>query len=964
MINPNLISADDHEVSEGDNILQNNSSNQLWVPEKMISGHKSYGMVVLDTTSNSNQLIILGTSNPDVATVQKSVIIPPNSNHGIFEINTKSKGSITINAIHNGQHYTANTIVYSDTKKPSTLEIVIPGENVKADTIYAAVYSLDENGSPIAVDRNTRIKLSSSETLKTPDRVVIPFESDHVFFPIKVNGNGFISASSQGFESSRVDIQKTLEDVNVNFDIAPKIAHENSIVYFYVQLEKDGKPFKPPYVVDAFLTSSDESVISFSKESVTNNEKKNKLFSLSLVDGFAKGMAYTKNQGTAKLLVNVPTFGFGSSEIVVGKAVFNAEELGQTVQRVIENQNNTSAVVSRFEKITEEQPTDLLMWIFPKVTDKNSFAVVGAYRVVIEKEITLEPQEDETQQTVLLDQFTITPTLFDEQIVTVSSSGNVKHENTYELRQNNKVPGSALEIPLMAQGDGIHSIFVSATNLDSSTSEFEVVQQYDEQYNFHITKLPFSSGTNKDVAMISIVDGNQNIVDVSTISEDNLKLFISSQSLFVDSGDENIHEMIKNTFIVTADEINEKGLLSVASENIPPSTIEIVPSGIVSSSEIHVSPIIHVGEEFPYVVYDVDSNGIPLGINTEFDFSSGNEIDFVDENLLSSSLASDVATIAVITDNGLSSASVEIFENELSFTSHLDSKSARVNNDVFLRVISDVIGVDFTIESPFPFRQLDDDEFVITPDKELVGDITIIGAKDGYSAFSETISLDAKKIVTVKVTGNATDGRHLSIPYTIVSDSISESFSAPFVHDLKTRDSVIEFPYVHKTPVGHGYAFENMKVNNQILFSPILETELDKDLDITLNYQREVFIDVKGTGGGGVYEYGQTVNLSAPDVPKVWYFVKDTFDHWEGIDRIDSSISFNATQDMQITAVYREDHSLWMIVVLVSAVSMIVFGLYKKNESVRWMIEEYKEKLLKVVSSSLSTKSKKKAAKK
>ena len=270
----------------------------------------------------------------------------------------------------------------------------------------------------------------------------------------------------------------------------------------------------------------------------------------------------------------------------------------------------------------------------------------------------------------------------------------------------------------------------------------------------------------------------------------------------------------------------------------------------------------------------------------------------------------------------------------------------------------------FTIESPFPFRQLDDDEFVITPDKELVGDITIIGTKDGYSAFSETVSLDAKKIVTVKVTGNATDRRSLSIPYTIVSDSISESFSAPFVHDLKTRDSVIEFPYVHKTPVGHGYAFENMKVNDEILFSPILETELDKDLDITLNYQREVFIDVKGTGGGGVYEYGQTVNLSAPDVPKVWYFVKDTFDHWEGIDRIDSSISFNATQDMQITAVYREDHSLWMIVVLVSAVSMIVFGLYKKNESVRWMIEEYKEKLLKVVSSSLSTKSKKKAAKK
>ena len=79
---------------------------------------------------------------------------------------------------------------------------------------------------------------------------------------------------------------------------------------------------------------------------------------------------------------------------------------------------------------------------------------------------------------------------------------------------------------------------------------------------------------------------------------------------------------------------------------------------------------------------------------------------------------------------------------------------------------------------------------------------------------------------------------------------------------------------------------------------------------------------------------------------------------------IDSSISFNATQDMQITAVYREDHSLWMIAVLVSAVSMIVFGLYKKNESVRWMIEEYKEKLLKVVSLALSTKSNKKAAKK
>lgn len=939
---------------------QTPASENIWVPQKMIKGHQSYGMVILDKTSNNNRIVILGTSNSDIADVEKNTVILAHQNHGIFEIVPKSQGDVTISAVHGGNQFDAATTVYSDAKKPSMLEIIVPGEKIKADKIDAVVYSLDDNGSSVAVDHNTRVKISSSENIKTPMDVMIPFGEDHAFFPITVNGNGFVSASSNGFEPSRVDLTKTLEDVNINFNVAPNIAHKNSLVYFYLQLEKDGKPYRPPYVVDAFLTSSNEGIVSFSKEGRTDYEN-NRVFSVSLVDGFAKGVAYTKGEGSAQLLANVPAFGFARSDLVVGKAVFNAD-VNQTPQAVI-TQNNASAGIATFEKSQYEDPTDLLMWVFPNPTDKDAYAVVGTYRIEIEKEIVLELAEDQTQESVIFDQFTITPVLLDDGILAMSSSGNVNHGNAHILQQNSEVPISAIEIPLEGFGDGTHQVFASSTNLKSTNSEVVIVSQYDEEYGFQIKMLPFSIGdddasSRDDVAMVSIVDGTQSIIDVSTISEDgSLGLFVSSPNPFADTQEV---QMYKNMHVITAEQIFEKEIITVASDRISPQTIEIMPSGVTISAELDIPARVHVDEIFPYVVYDVDSNKVPLKENNTFDLSASNKIQFVDRSFLKPLAASDDESVIVMTDHGISSQSIEIFENRLFFVSEIDSTSVRVNDKVLIRIISDVAGIDFKIESPFPNKQLDDSTFVIMPDKELNTNITIIGTKNGYSAYSETIPLDAKKIVTVDVKGLTNDGGSLSIPYRIHSQGTSDPYTAPYTHDLKTVDSVLEFPERHTTSFGYGYEFQNMVVNGDVIDSPKLETKLDEDLMITLNYQRQVYIDVVGTDGSGVYEYGETVNLEAPDIPKAWYFVKDTFDHWEGIeDKVDSSISFEATQDMQITAVYREDNSLWMVIVLTSSVAMMAFGLYKKNESVRWMVNEQTEKILKLLSSKKIKKSEK-----
>ncbi len=972
----NIAHADMHEeqtdsitqINEDDVVDDKNNgqvphNKNIWIPQKMIKGNQSYGMIILDKASNHNQLIVLSTTNPDIAEVQKNIVVRAHQNHGIFEIMPKSQGNIAISVVYDGNQFDAHAKVYSDAQKPSMLKLVAPGEKIKAEKINAAVYSLDDNGLPVAVEHNTRIKISSSENIQVPSDVVIQFGKDHVFFPVTVKGNGFVSVTSPGFESSEISLTKTVEDVDVNFDLAPNIAHSNSLVYFYLQLEKDGKPYRPPYVVDAFLTSSNEGVVSFSNDGRVGYEQ-NRIFPVSLVDGFAKGVAYTKGDGSAQLLANVPAFGFASSDLVVGKAVFNAD-VDQTPKAVVVQNNNTSMHVTSFEKSLSEKPTDLLMWMFPNPTDRDTYAVVGTYRIEVEKAIVLEPADNDEanpiQESAIYDQFTVTPILLDDGILAVSSSGNVNHENVYGLRQDHNVPISAIEIPFEGFGEGMHEVFTSSTGLDSASNEFEIVPKYDEEYRFQITALPFSAGGGendddgrKDIAMISIVDGTQSIVDVSSMSESSsIDLFASLQNSLVEPDDV---LMYKNVHVITAEPIFEKDMITVASEKISPQTAEIMPSGIVSSVELDVPIRVHVGETFPYVVYDVDSNGVPLKQNLVFDFSASSNLEFEDFTSLKAIAASDSEDIIVMTEHGTSSQSVEVFENSLSFVSEIDTASARVNDDVLLRIISDVAGIDYVLESPFPHSQIDTSTFVITPDRELFADVAIIGTKDGYSAFAETIQLDAKKIVTVMVSGAATNGKNLSIPYTILSGDIDESFTSPFVHDLKTRDSVIEFPAMYHTPMGHGYAFESMRVNDELLLSPILETGLDKDLDITLNYQREVFIEIKGTDGGGVYEYGQTVSVSAPDVPKVWYFVKDTFDHWEGIDGIGSSISFNATQDMQITAVYREDHSLWMIIVLASAVSVIVLGLYKKNESARWMVNEYKEKLLKVASFVLSPK--------
>ncbi|PIY90083.1 MAG: hypothetical protein COY74_03400, partial [Nitrosopumilales archaeon CG_4_10_14_0_8_um_filter_34_8] len=248
------------------------SNVHLWAPSKMIKGEIYEGLVVLPDASTTGDLVLVTTSDRTVLELSKSITILPESNHGIFEVKALKEGDARIFVSVNGEVTNTDVRVYSSASKPDKLGIFVPSNGTKANKVPVYVFVLDRNGSPAPVKQDGIIHLSSSsEMIKIPESVTIQNQIYYARFAAEVNGDGTITASAQNLKSHTINVKRHQENVDVLMGIAPNIALENSQVYYYVWLEKDGKPFRPPYVIDVFLSSNDPKVARLAPRSTSQH---------------------------------------------------------------------------------------------------------------------------------------------------------------------------------------------------------------------------------------------------------------------------------------------------------------------------------------------------------------------------------------------------------------------------------------------------------------------------------------------------------------------------------------------------------------------------------------------------------------------------------------------------------------------------------------------------------------------
>lgn len=146
-----------------------------------------------------------------------------------------------------------------------------------------------------------------------------------------------------------------------------------------------------------------------------------------------------------------------------------------------------------------------------------------------------------------------------------------------------------------------------------------------------------------------------------------------------------------------------------------------------------------------------------------------------------------------------------------------------------------------------------------------------------------------------------------------------------------------------------GYKIVELSINDDIIQGNVIEFYTDGDKKITAVYDRFVSVVVHDGKGSGVYSYGDTIVISAPDKPIISYLVKETFNHWEGINKKSSSFVIPAEKDIEVTAVYRDDYTILMGVILSGVIGAVIFVIKNGDNALRYRAEEITEKILPII---------------
>jgi len=143
-----------------------------------------------------------------------------------------------------------------------------------------------------------------------------------------------------------------------------------------------------------------------------------------------------------------------------------------------------------------------------------------------DESLDISLDEDGTQVTNLVEHTTLIPTKTEDILISVSSNVGLRHNSDY-LLDDVQFPTHSKIFEITANDVGDYT--VTATGGKSfDTAHLKVATTQNSQYSIQTVPLPISSGLTQPLMMVSIVDENKNIVDVS-------ELFGSSLTLNVDS---------------------------------------------------------------------------------------------------------------------------------------------------------------------------------------------------------------------------------------------------------------------------------------------------------------------------------------------------------------------------------------------------------------------------------------------
>ncbi len=896
-------------------LSQETAGYSIWIPKKMIAGQDYQGLVVLDRAENADSIFFLSTNDKSAIQVPDSVIIPSFSNHGIFQIKPLKEGNATVFAAFGGNLMEANTTIYQSNSQPTSLEIILPDNTTKAQSMLAYVFSEDEFGQPTPVSQDTEIDVTTSSMIQAPQTVTIPKGQYYTQLPLVTKGTGQISVSAEGLGIATSTVTKINDDVQVRFAVAPDLVVPNSIAYWYIWLEKEGKPFKPPYGIHAVLTSSDTNVARFGSNYDIEHFN-DILYSTTLSNGIATGIIHTINGGSSTISVSVDGFGSATATLAVSD--------GQNQDLISGNQ---TALCNQFSC----NPNLLRLWVYPPTFDDTSYGIVGLYR-----------QVNDSGNNILI------PLPADGSIVGISSdSPDLKYPKEIEMSPE-RIPGtnqddglaSSVQFDIGAGGTGNFTISASGPGKIPASAQISIMPRYYDAYHIGIMPLPARAGIAQDLGIMYIYDSSGAMVDPSTV-------FAEPPDVTIQGTIKNIPDKLQfdSTNVILSGTVSQKTEISASIAGLPSTSALLIPEDIATNVEFDLPSKVHVGEKFPFVVHKTNSLGIPLQLVAPEEISTvaGVTLDPSGKYMTTSREGNE--TIAMLSSNGAVMEPIESFYNTMHLGTDANNTVVKVGKQNLFDITSDIENASYSFQSPFQVTQVGPSKYSILPDREGIFDVTIFAHKNGFRPVTEMLHFIAKKIIDVTFTATGSDGAGLGIIPVITINNQTLTGNIPFDDTSNAGLAHIEVPQQFNI-TGNNYVLHNVDISGQKFTSGKVDLFLGNDSKIQANYYRMLQVNVADAEGGGSYPYGTTVTLDAPDKWIFSFLVRQVFDHWEGndlpFDSKANDVSFVAKDNLFATAVYRQDFTYLMLVI---AGPVTGFFVLKKRDTIAWHVKELEDKI-------------------
>ncbi len=885
----------------------------LWVPHHMIAGQTYHGIVILPEASPGGSLVLLSSSG-DLGMPQ-SLYIPSLHNHGIFEMTPAGDGGgpVEVFATVHGALHSADSTVYPETASPARLQLVLPANATRADSMIGYIAVVDEHGLPAILDEAIWVTLAASGSVQVPSGVHIANGTFYDSFYMDTEGSGKIVASAAGLQPDHAEMQRIREGVTVRVGIAPDIAMPDSFAYYYVWLEKDGAPLKPPGTARAFLHSDNHGVARTHAGPAFDSDG----LAVTLVDGVARGMIYTGSAGHAVISATIPELGMGQDMMFVGAARLDGmhDDIdGRHAYMISEGQ----------EKEEEGDPEANLIrsWIYPEVTDGAAWGVAATYSVDRDRYLDARLDESGGLETVISEDMILAPVETDGRTVYVSSPYGLEHADALVMAHG-IMPTNAAEFEITGTGTGSYEMSLSGQGLESASSQVNVTEPHGSRFQLGISALPVLGDTWQDLAMISVVDGDGALIDAAEILGRDAEIYVVAPGSIssgpippVHSGSAILDGMLDGPAQITA-----------ILDGVGSASSEIIPAGVATSLELLLPESVHIGEEFPFVVHETDKAGIPIRkadsvrISTPLELSAGAHM------VLRESGAGNVSAIS---GAGADASRISGFANIMRAELDVDRDRLRVGETARIEVLND-IDAQYSIDTRQPFERVSDSVFVITADSEGESTVSILATRPGYEPVMLSAELQILHIYLMDVDVTDSGGMRIHPMFTVTAGPDSAVVGPPYHTEFRPGTVKVKFPEHHSSDTG-GYSFDHAVVNGETTYrNNVLSLEPDGDIAITAVYRQEVLITVFDGEGSGVYGVGQAVTVSAPERHVASFLVREVFERWDGLEHGSATATFAAEENMEITAIYRTDYTYLMVMVAAPLLAGSAIVLYRMS---------------------------------